>query len=125
MLREPVGVVAGVVPWNVPLSLSIQKIVPALLTGCSVVLKPSPETPAGRLSHSTLADGGWLPPGVVNVVPADRAASEYLISRAEVNKVTFTGSSCRSPYRRDLRYRPAAGHTGARRKVGGCGSGGR
>jgi aldehyde dehydrogenase (NAD+) len=93
VLRQPVGVVAGVVPWNVPLSLSIQKIVPALLTGCTVVLKPSPETPLDAYLTASLLGEAGLPPGVVNVVPADREASEYLISHPGVDKVTFTGSS--------------------------------
>jgi len=93
VLREPVGVVAGVVPWNVPFSLSIQKIVPALLTGCTVVLKPSPETPLDAFLTAQLLTEAGVPPGVVNVVPADRDASEYLISQRAVNKVTFTGSS--------------------------------
>jgi aldehyde dehydrogenase (NAD+) len=91
--RDPVGVVAGVVPWNVPLSLTIQKVVPALLTGCTVVLKPAPETPLDAyLVAGLLAEAG-VPPGVVNVVPAGREVSEYLVSHPLVNKVTFTGSS--------------------------------
>lgn len=93
VVREPVGVVAGVVPWNVPFSLGLQKIVPALLTGCTVVLKPSPETPLDAFLTASLLTEAGVPPGVVNVVPADRDASEYLISQRDVNKVTFTGSS--------------------------------
>ena len=91
--REPIGVVAGVVPWNVPASLTAQKIVPALLTGCTIVLKPAPETPLDAYFLARLLEEAGLPPGVVNVVPADRAASEYLISHPGVSKVTFTGSS--------------------------------
>jgi len=91
--REPVGVVAGVVPWNVPLSLTIQKVVPALLTGCTVVLKPAPETPLDAYLVAQLLAEAGLPPGVVNVVPAGREVSEYLISHPLVSKVTFTGSS--------------------------------
>ncbi|TDO51674.1 acyl-CoA reductase-like NAD-dependent aldehyde dehydrogenase [Kribbella sp. VKM Ac-2527] len=91
--REPVGVVAGVVPWNVPLSLTIQKVIPALLTGCTVVLKPAPETPLDAYLVAELLIEAGLPPGVVNVVPADRAISEYLVSHPDVAKVTFTGSS--------------------------------
>ena len=91
--REPVGVVAAVVPWNVPASLTAQKVVPALLAGCTVVLKPAPETPLDAyLAVELLVEAG-LPPGVVNLVPADREVSEYLISHPGVNKVTFTGSS--------------------------------
>ena len=93
VLREPVGVVAGVVPWNVPLSLTMQKLVPALLTGCTIVLKPSPETPLDAYVVARLLDEAGCPPGVVNIVPADRDVSEYLVSHPGVDKVTFTGSS--------------------------------
>ncbi|HEX3678625.1 MAG TPA: aldehyde dehydrogenase [Galbitalea sp.] len=91
--REPVGVVAAVVPWNVPASLTAQKLVPALLTGCTIVLKPAPETPLDAYLVARLLTEAGLPPGVVNVVPADRAVSEYLVSHPGVAKVTFTGSS--------------------------------
>lgn len=93
VLREPVGVVAGVAPWNVPLSQSMQKLVPALLAGCTIVLKPSPETPLDSYLLAELVQNAGFPPGVVNIVPADREVSEYLISHPGVNKVTFTGSS--------------------------------
>jgi aldehyde dehydrogenase (NAD+) len=93
VVREPVGVVAAVTPWNVPLGIPLQKIVPALLTGCSVVLKPAPETPlVAYFLAERLTDAG-LPPGVVNVVPAGRETSEYLVTHPGVDKVTFTGSS--------------------------------
>ena len=93
VLREPVGVVAGVVPWNVPLSLTMQKLVPALLTGCTIVLKPSPETPLDAYVVARLLEEAGCPPGVVNIVPAQREVSEYLVSHPGVDKVTFTGSS--------------------------------
>lgn len=93
VVREPVGVVAGVVPWNVPLSLTMQKLIPALLTGCTIVLKPSPETPLDSYVVARLLQEAGCPPGVVSIVPADREVSEYLISHPGVNKVTFTGSS--------------------------------
>ena len=93
VLREPVGIVAGVVPWNVPASLTAQKIVPALLTGCTVVLKPAPETPLDAYLVARLLTDAGLPPGVVNVVPADRDVSEYLVSHPGIAKVTFTGST--------------------------------
>jgi aldehyde dehydrogenase (NAD+) len=93
VVRQPVGVVAAVTPWNVPLGIPLQKIVPALLTGCSVVLKPAPETPlVAYFLAELLADAG-LPPGVVNVVPAGRETSEYLVTHPSVDKVTFTGSA--------------------------------
>jgi betaine-aldehyde dehydrogenase len=93
VMREPIGVVAAVVPWNVPLGIAIGKIVPALLTGCTVVLKPAPETPLDAYFLAELLADAGLPPGVVNVVPADRDTSEYLVTHSDVDKVTFTGSS--------------------------------
>jgi aldehyde dehydrogenase (NAD+) len=90
---EPIGVVAAVVPWNVPQSVTMQKLAPALITGCSVVLKPSPETPLDAyLLAETLQEAG-LPAGVFSVVPAERESSEYLVSHAGIDKVAFTGSS--------------------------------
>jgi aldehyde dehydrogenase (NAD+) len=93
VLREPVGVVAAVVPWNMPLATAMQKVGPALLTGCTMVLKPSPETPFDAyMLAEALADAG-LPDGVFNVLPADREVSEYLVSHPQVDKVAFTGST--------------------------------
>ncbi len=91
--REPVGVVAAVVPWNVPASLIAQKVVPALVTGCTVVLKPAPESPLNAYLLVQLLEEAGLPPGVVNLVVADREASQYLVSHPGVAKVTFTGST--------------------------------
>jgi acyl-CoA reductase-like NAD-dependent aldehyde dehydrogenase len=91
--HEPVGVVAAVIPWNMPLSIAVQKIAPALLAGCTVVLKPSPEAPLSSYRLVELLTEAGLPPGVVNMVPADREASEYLIRHRGVDKVSFTGSS--------------------------------
>ena len=93
VVREPIGVVAAVTPWNVPLCIPLQKLVPALLTGCAVVLKPAPETPLTSYFLAELLGQAGLPPGVVNVVPADRETSEYLVTHRGVDKVTFTGSS--------------------------------
>ena len=91
--REPVGVVAAVVPWNTPLSTSVLKLVPALLAGCTVVLKPAPETPLDSYLLAELLEHAGVPAGVVNVVPADRDVSEYLVTRPGVDKVAFTGST--------------------------------
>jgi aldehyde dehydrogenase (NAD+) len=91
--RRPVGVVAAIVPWNYPLGLSFPKLSPALLTGCTVVLKPPEETPLfGALLAEAFAEAG-LPPGVLNVVAADRRASETLVTHPLVDKVSFTGST--------------------------------
>ncbi|WP_409180722.1 aldehyde dehydrogenase [Amycolatopsis sp. VS8301801F10] len=91
--REPVGVVAAIVPWNAPLLITMIKLAPALLAGCTVVLKPSPETPLDAYLLGDLLDKIGLPGGVVNIVPAGREVSEYLVRHRGVDKVSFTGST--------------------------------
>jgi acyl-CoA reductase-like NAD-dependent aldehyde dehydrogenase len=91
--REPVGVVAAIIPWNVPLFIAINKVIPALIAGCSVILKPAPETPIDALMFGKLLVEAGLPEGVISVVPADRAVSEYLVTHPGVDKVSFTGST--------------------------------
>ena len=91
--REPVGVVAAVIPWNVPLFIAINKLVPALLAGCTVILKPAPETPIDALWLGALFTEAGLPEGVLSVLPADREVSEYLVTHPGVDKVSFTGST--------------------------------
>lgn len=93
LVREPVGVVGAIIPWNAPPVLIAYKLAPALLAGCTVVLKASPETPASALIVAQLAEQIGLPPGVLNVVTADRAVSEHLVLHPEIDKITFTGSS--------------------------------
>ncbi|UNZ19510.1 aldehyde dehydrogenase [Streptomyces sp. 891-h] len=90
--REPVGVVAAVVPWNVPQFTAAAKLAPALLAGCSAVLKVSPETPLDAYLLAGIADEAGLPPGVLSILPADREVSEYLVGHPGVDKVSFTGS---------------------------------
>ena len=91
--RGPVGVVGAIVPWNFPLALSFPKLAPALLTGCSVILKPPTQTPLfGFLLAEAFEEAG-LPPGVLNVVPADREVGEQLVSHPLVDKISFTGST--------------------------------
>jgi aldehyde dehydrogenase (NAD+) len=91
--RHAVGVVGAIVPWNFPLGLSFPKLAPALLTGCSVVLKPPEETPLfGFLLAEVFEDAG-LPAGVFNVVAADREVSEQLVAHPLVDKISFTGST--------------------------------
>ncbi|MGX1808509.1 aldehyde dehydrogenase [Nocardia sp. NPDC055321] len=91
--REPIGVVAAIIAWNVPLFLAVNKLAPALLAGCTVVLKPAPLTPlTANLLADIFAEAG-LPEGVLSVLPADAEVSEYLVSHPAVDKVTFTGSS--------------------------------
>ncbi|MFC5745799.1 aldehyde dehydrogenase [Actinomadura rugatobispora] len=91
--REPVGVVAAVIPWNMPQFLTVTKIVPALLAGCTVVLKPAPESPLDALFLAGLFEQAGLPPGVVSVIPADRDVSAHLVAHPGVDKVSFTGST--------------------------------
>jgi aldehyde dehydrogenase (NAD+) len=91
--REPVGVVAAVIPWNVPHAIAVQKIAPALIAGCTVVLKPSPEAPLDAYLLAEMLAKAGLPAGVVNVAPADREASEHLVTHPGVDKVAFTGST--------------------------------
>lgn len=91
--REPAGVVAAISPWNFPQTLAAQKYAPALAAGCTVVLKPAPETvlDTAAIAEASLAAG--LPPGVLNVVPAEAEVSSYLVGHPGVDAVTFTGST--------------------------------
>jgi len=92
--REPIGVIAAIVPWNFPLSIASWKVAPALAAGCTVVLKPSEETPLSALLFAELAVEAGLPPGVLNVVTGDGATTgSALISHKDISKVTFTGST--------------------------------
>lgn len=91
--REAVGVAACIVPWNVPLFTTMLKLAPALTAGATVVLKPAPETPIDGLFLAELIEQAEFPPGVVNVVPADRDVGEYLVCHPGVDKVAFTGST--------------------------------
>jgi aldehyde dehydrogenase (NAD+) len=81
------------VPWNAPLTLISYKIAPALLAGCTVILKSSPEAPGEGYVVAEAAEAAGLPPGVLNVVTADREVSELLVRDPRVDKITFTGST--------------------------------
>lgn len=92
--REPIGVVAGIVPWNFPLMIAIWKMVPALAAGCTVVLKPSTETPLTALRLGELALEAGIPPGVVNVLTGRGSrAGQALAAHPLVSKISFTGST--------------------------------
>lgn len=91
--REPVGVVAAIVPWNYPQALAAFKLAPALAAGCTVVLKASPETALDAMVFAEAAQECGLPAGVLNVVPGGVAASSRLVSHPGVDKVSFTGST--------------------------------
>ena len=91
--REPVGVVAAIIAWNVPLFLAVNKLAPALLAGCTVVLKPAPETPlATNILADIFTDAG-LPEGVLSVLPGGTETGEYLVEHPGIDKITFTGST--------------------------------
>ena len=92
-LKEPVGVVGAIIPWNGPLTATIWKIGPALATGCTVVLKPAEEAPLTSLRLAELCQDAGVPPGVVNVVPGyGETAGAALAGHPDVDKVAFTGS---------------------------------
>ena len=92
-LRQPVGVVAAITPFNFPLLLASWKLAPALAFGNTVVIKPSPETPLTTIRLAELALEAGIPAGVLNVVLGDGAVGSALVGHAAVDKVTFTGST--------------------------------
>ena len=91
--REPVGVVAAIVPWNYPQALAAFKLAPALAAGCTVVLKASPETALDALVFAEAAQEAGMPHGVLNVLPGGTQAGAHLVSHPGVDKVSFTGST--------------------------------
>lgn len=91
--QEPVGVVAAIVPWNVPQFTLMLKLAPALIAGCTVVAKPSPETPLDSYLLAEWIREAGIPDGVVNFVPAGREVGAYLVAHPDVDKVSFTGST--------------------------------
>ena len=91
--RAPVGVVGAIVPWNVPQFLIMPKLIPALIAGCTVVVKPAPETPLDALWLAEMLDEIDLPEGVVSIVPGGRETGEALVRHPGVDKIAFTGSS--------------------------------
>src|SRR6185437_5459597 len=93
-LREPVGVVGAITPWNFPLNMAVQKVVPALAAGCTVVLKPAEQTSLTALRLGELALEAGVPPGTFNIVTGIGAeAGEALVRHPDVAKITFTGST--------------------------------
>ena len=94
VLKQPVGVVGAITPWNFPLAMITRKISPALAAGCTVVVKPAPETPLCALALAELAVRAGVPPGVLNVVTGDpEAIGGELTSNPFVRMITFTGST--------------------------------
>ncbi len=91
--REPVGVVAAIPPWNVPQFTIMSKVIPAILAGCTVVVKPAPETPLDGYLMAELFMEAGLPEGVVNIVAGGRETGEHLVAHPGIDKVAFTGST--------------------------------
>jgi aldehyde dehydrogenase (NAD+) len=91
-MREPIGVVAAITPWNTPLGLLAWKLLPALAVGCTVVIKPSEVTPVSTIRLAELCLEAGFPPGVVNVVTGHRGAGAALVAHPDVDLIAFTGS---------------------------------
>ena len=93
-MREPVGVVGQIIPWNFPLLMAAWKLGPALATGCTIVLKPAEQTPLTALRLGELIQEAGIPDGVVNIVPGyGETAGAALAAHPDVDKVAFTGST--------------------------------
>jgi aldehyde dehydrogenase (NAD+) len=91
--HEPVGVVVAIAPWNAPYGIMLNKVAYALAAGCTVIMKPSPETPLETYVIAEAAEAAGVPPGVVNLVCGHREASDHLVCNSGVDKVSFTGST--------------------------------
>lgn len=93
LVREPIGVCSQIIPWNFPLKMAIWKIGPALAAGCTIVLKPAPETSVTALELARLIDQTDLPKGVVNIITGDAEVGTEMVTNPKVDKVAFTGST--------------------------------
>ncbi len=91
--REAAGVVGAIVPWNVPQFVTMSKLAPALISGCTIVVKPSPETPLDAFKMAEILDEAGIPKGVVSIIPAGREVGEHLVRHPDVDKIAFTGST--------------------------------
>lgn len=93
LLHEPVGVVAAIIPWNFPLKMAVWKLGTALAAGCTIVLKPSPETPCTAFELAKMCDEVGIPKGVINVITGDAEVGQSMVSHPDVDKIAFTGST--------------------------------
>jgi aldehyde dehydrogenase (NAD+) len=91
--REPVGVVGAITPWNVPQLVIMPKLAPALLAGCTIVIKAAPESPLDALLLAEIVEEAGFPPGVISILVGGRTAGEHLVRHPDVDKIAFTGSS--------------------------------
>ena len=92
-IREPVGVVGQIIPWNFPLMMAVWKIAPALAAGCTIVLKPAEQTPLSAIRLGELITEAGFPPGVFNLITGDGTAGAAVAAHPDVDKVAFTGST--------------------------------
>jgi aldehyde dehydrogenase (NAD+)/gamma-glutamyl-gamma-aminobutyraldehyde dehydrogenase len=93
IVKEPIGVVAGIVPWNFPLMMAVWKMAPALAAGCSVIIKPAEDTPLTAIRVAKIAQDAGIPDGVLNVLPGYGDVGEALGRHKDVDAVSFTGST--------------------------------
>ncbi|MEM6744198.1 MAG: NAD-dependent succinate-semialdehyde dehydrogenase [Pseudomonadota bacterium] len=95
VIKQPVGVVASITPWNFPNAMIARKIAPAFAAGCTVVAKPAEQTPLSATAMAVLADRAGFPPGVFNVLPSNQgpAVGQEMCANPRVRKMTFTGST--------------------------------
>jgi aldehyde dehydrogenase (NAD+) len=93
VFRDPIGVVASIIPWNAPVSLVLGRMLPGLAAGCPVIVKPAPESPLSAYLVAEAAIEAGLPEGVLSIIPGGREVGEHLVSHPGIDKVTFTGSS--------------------------------
>lgn len=93
IVREPVGVVGVIIPWNGPVATASLKIGPALAAGCTVVLKPAPEGPVSTMILAEAIEAAGLPEGVISLLPGGREVGEHLVKHKDVDKISFTGST--------------------------------
>ncbi len=94
-MKQPVGVVAAITPWNFPNAMIARKVAPALAAGCTIVIKPAPETPLSALALAVLAEEAGIPKGVLNILPTTHTAEvgDVLTKHEDIAKVSFTGST--------------------------------
>jgi succinate-semialdehyde dehydrogenase/glutarate-semialdehyde dehydrogenase len=94
VVRQPIGVIAAITPWNFPAAMITRKVSPALAAGCTAVIKPAPETPLTALALAVLAERAGIPPGVLNILTGEaKAIGEVMTSHPAVKFVGFTGST--------------------------------
>ena len=93
IVKEPIGVVAGIVPWNFPLMMAVWKMAPALAAGCSVIIKPAEDTPLSAIRVAKIAKEAGIPDGVLNVLPGYGDVGEALGRHKDIDAVSFTGST--------------------------------